>query len=138
MNCFKDNEEYLIETLKNDHLQPPSDKPYNFTSSIDHVDNLIGQFGQPIYLDSVIFKGQVENGFFIEAGADDFEYESNTLFFEMKYGWTGLLVEPNPIIYPKGLTCNRKAWASSSCLATKNHPHFVQFAQRLNEGKKQK
>ena len=99
------------------------------------MDNLIGQFGQPIYLYSVIFKGQVEKGFFIEAGADDFEYESNTLFFEMKYGWTGLLVEPNPIIYPKGLTCNRKAWASSSCLATKNHPHFVQFAQRLNEGK---
>ena len=35
-------------------------------------------------------------GFFIEAGAGDGELLSNTLHFEMKHGWTGLLVEPNP------------------------------------------
>jgi hypothetical protein len=29
------------------------------------------------------FQGQVKNGFFIEAGADDFETDSNTLYFEV-------------------------------------------------------
>ena len=54
-----------------------------------------------MYLDTVIFKRGVKGGFFIEAGADDFETDSNTILFEMQYGWSGLLVEPNPTIYPK-------------------------------------
>jgi hypothetical protein len=37
-----------------------------------------------------------EKGFFIEAGAYDGEVFSNSLFYELKHGWTGLLVEPNP------------------------------------------
>jgi hypothetical protein len=44
----------------------------------------------------------VKNGFFIEAGADDFELHSNTLLFELEHNWTGILVEPNPTIFPKG------------------------------------
>jgi len=35
-------------------------------------------------------------GFFIEAGANDGISQSNSLFFEKHYGWTGLLVEPIP------------------------------------------
>ena len=34
--------------------------------------------------------------FFIEAGAYDGEIYSNTLFFELKQRWKGLLIEPNP------------------------------------------
>ena len=60
------------------------------------------QFGQDTFLDKFIFKEQVKDGFFIEAGADDFVEDSNTLWFEMKHGWTGALVEPNPIRFPKG------------------------------------
>ena len=45
---------------------------------------------------------QVKDGFFIEAGADDFETDSNTLLFELEHNWTGILVEPNPTIFPKG------------------------------------
>merc|ERR1711971_1021892 len=62
----------------------------------------------------VVFQENVLDGFFIEAGADDFVTDSNTLFFEVARGWTGLLVEPNPIIYPKGLTAQRKAWSTQS------------------------
>ena len=77
---------------------------------------LEGQFGQPAYLDMVLFKGQVKNGFFVEAGADDFETGTNTLYFEMKHGWTGLLVEPNPTIFPLGFAKQRKAWGAGTCL----------------------
>ena len=38
-------------------------------------------------------------GFFIEAGAFDGETISNTLHFELNRGWTGLLVEPDPVAF---------------------------------------
>ena len=41
-------------------------------------------------------ENRIKNGFFIEAGAYDGEIGSNTLLFELKHNWTGLLVEPNP------------------------------------------
>jgi len=133
LNCFEQDDEFVISALRDDHLRPPSTEKYNF-SSPDNTVNVFGQFGQPVYLDTVIFKGQVKNGFFIEAGADDFETDSNTLLFEMEHQWTGLLVEPNPTIYPKGFTKHRKAWGSSSCLATEPRPHVVPFSQKTVSG----
>jgi len=37
----------------------------------------------------------IENGFFIEAGANDGVRQNNTLILEQYLGWSGLLVEPN-------------------------------------------
>ncbi len=44
---------------------------------------------------SELFKDQ-KTGFYIEAGAYDGEVFSNSLYYELKLGWKGLLVEPNP------------------------------------------
>lgn len=133
LNCFEQEDEFVINALRNDHLRPPSTEKYNFSSPNNQV-NVFGQYGQPMYLDMVIFKGQVKNGFFIEAGADDFETDSNTLLFEIEHKWSGLLVEPNPTIYPKGFTKQRKVWASSSCLATEPRPHVAPFSQKTVHG----
>ena len=100
LNCFEQDDQYLLEQLQATILRPPSTLPYNF-STTDRGELITGQFFQPIYLDTVIFKKQVRNGFFIEAGAADFETASNTILFETQYGWSGLLVEPNPVIYSK-------------------------------------
>ena len=90
--------------MLNTTFRPPSSLPYNFSQS-SRAQLLWGQYGQPVYLDTVIFKRGVRGGFFIEAGADDFETDSNTILFEMQCGWSGLLVEPNPTIYPKVRFC---------------------------------
>lgn len=47
------------------------------------------------------------NGFFIEAGANDGLSQSNTALYEFEYGWKGLLIEPN---FKKYIECkkNRK------------------------------
>ncbi len=37
-----------------------------------------------------------KNGFFVEAGANDGQTYSNTLYFERYLGWRGLLIEPIP------------------------------------------
>ena len=101
LNCFQQSDPFLINALKQDHIKEPSEQAYNFSVPVAEVATG-GQYGQPWYLDNVIFKEQVKNGFFIEAGADDFELDSNSLHFELEHGWSGLLVEPNPTIYPKG------------------------------------
>jgi hypothetical protein len=46
-------------------------------------------------MSSELFKDQ-KDGFYIEAGAYDGEVFSNSLYYELKLGWKGLLVEPNP------------------------------------------
>ena len=56
--------------------------------------NLKGQFDQ-VEIVAELFKDQ-KDGFFIEAGAYDGEVFSNSLYFELQKGWTGVLVEPNP------------------------------------------
>ena len=86
------------------------------------------------------FKGQVKDGFFVEAGAASGLYNetqagpaelliageetSHSLYFELTQGWTGLLVEP----LAAGLSFkNRRASVSSSCLATQPRPHYAHF-----------
>ena len=54
----------------------------------------MGQFDQ-VKMVAELFNDQ-KDGFFIEAGAYDGEVFSNSLYFELQKGWTGVLVEPNP------------------------------------------
>ncbi len=51
------------------------------------------QHGQDRFVAETVFKGK-RNGFFVEAGAGDGLWISNTLLLERRYGWTGILVEP--------------------------------------------
>ena len=68
-----------------------------------------------------------KRGIFVEAGAFDGELISNTLFFELRMGWTGVLIEPNPIAFERLLSKRRKAWSANVCLSTKDHPEIVLF-----------
>jgi FkbM family methyltransferase len=40
-----------------------------------------------------------KNGFYVELGANDGITQSNTLFFEKKRNWKGILIEPNPYLF---------------------------------------
>ena len=46
-----------------------------------------------------LFSSIKRDGFFIECGALDGETRSNSLLFERFRGWTGLLVEADPVNY---------------------------------------
>lgn len=54
------------------------------------------QHGEDVYLASLF--NQRRGGVYVEAGALDGERLSNSWLFEMEFGWTGVLVEPNPIL----------------------------------------
>lgn len=58
-----------------------------------------------------LFKQQI-NGFFIELGAYDGLFQSNTAFLEMNRNWKGILIEPSI----KGYTACQKNRPKSICL----------------------
>ena len=63
----------------------------------------------------------------MEAGAFDGELLSNSLLFETKLGWKGVLIEPNPVAFDQLLTKNRKAWSINTCLSRKPFPEVISF-----------
>lgn len=65
------------------------------------------------------------NGFFIECGAYDGETRSNTLNLERYYGWTGILIEADPINFAKMSLKNRNAYLSPTCLSITRYPTIV-------------
>ena len=50
------------------------------------------------------------NGFYVELGANDGALASNSYYFELKKGWTGVLIEPSPNLY---LSCIKRRGAKN-------------------------
>ena len=42
---------------------------------------------------------EYKDGYFVELGANDGITQSNTKYFELHKGWTGVLIEPSPTQY---------------------------------------
>lgn len=59
--------------------------------------------------------GEKRDGFFVEFGATDGLVNSNTWLLESKYGWKGILAEPNPIWHAR-LASNRGAVIDHRCV----------------------
>ena len=114
----------LITVIKTSFLNPPSSLPYNLKASSTSKSKR-GQIGQSKLIDEYL-RGK-ENGFFIEAGAFDGEYLSNSLFFELKRNWNGLLVEANGNAFKNLTLKHRKSWSIHSCLSVHDYPEKVRF-----------
>ena len=99
LNCMEHDSEELIDALNRFYIYPPSEasKEAGIAQLNYETRNRgVGEddISQDLFLDKFVFKGKVKGGFFVEAGADDFIRESNTLWFEARHQWTGLLAEP--------------------------------------------
>src|SRR5512138_2270277 len=60
--------------------------------------NSYSQKGEDLVIDKVL--GKKKNGFYIDVGANDPVLISNTYRFYKK-GWTGINIEPNPLLFKK-------------------------------------
>ena len=117
-----DSDPAFIEYLQK-KIVPPS--PSNTSLNLDQQNIHTGQIGQAVEV--IEYFKKKKNGVFVEAGAWDGEYLSNTLYLEANYNWTGLLVEPNSGAFKKLVTRNRKAYSVHSCLSVTSHPDIVEF-----------
>ncbi|XP_018023033.2 uncharacterized protein LOC108679036 [Hyalella azteca] len=115
----------LLDLIKTQHMYPPSTLPYNLLS--DHEYENYKNMGFYMEAMKVVlhYLHNKTNGIFVEAGALDGQYLSNTLELEKNQDWTGLLVEASYINYKSILLKNRKAWVSHSCLAVHPYPHTM-------------
>ncbi|KAG8033883.1 hypothetical protein G9C98_008364 [Cotesia typhae] len=78
-----------------------------------------------------------KDGFFIECGAYDGETRSNTLNLERFLGWTGLLIEADPMNLKKIIEKKRRAFLSPTCLSIEPYPMIasVSFLMAKNIGR---
>ena len=86
----------------------------------------LSQAGQDIWVFGEVFN-EMRNGYFIDLGAHDGIYLSNTYILECKYDWRGICVEANPASFTL-LKKNRQAVCINACLDGKEG--FVDFAKR--------
>lgn len=114
------DDEY-VEFVRGLIKAPAKGKPLNLT--IKNKSDF-SQVGQSKFIDELLKSKR--NGFFIEAGAHDGEHVSNTLFFEIERGWTGLLIEPVPSNYVNIFSKNRNAYAINACIAERK-PMVAKF-----------
>ena len=82
------------------------------------------QVGQDEWVHSMLRSKR--NGFFVELGACDGLYLSNTLFFERSMGWKGVLIEPNDNYFAQ-LQRNRTCHTCNDLVFSKEGER-VQFA----------
>jgi hypothetical protein len=122
----------LLNFIRLNHIFPPSTEPYNLSNPLGDpsVDN--GKEWKTVQS----FLGNKTNGFFIECGANDGEFFSNTLVLERDFGWKGILIESDPEPLELLFKKHRKAWVANLCLSVNPYPQTVTMT-KVHWGKEQ-
>lgn len=63
---------------------------------------------------------QKRGGFFIDMGANNGQFLSNSLWFERQHNWTGLLIEADPGLCQQIDKLKRHAWRLCGCFSKEN------------------
>ncbi|KAA0201564.1 hypothetical protein HAZT_HAZT010336 [Hyalella azteca] len=119
----------LIDYIRQHVIVPPSTEPYNLYYGINHDPS----DGQAKVVDELL--NHKRNGFYVESGGYTGEVVSNTLFFEIKRNWTGILIEPNPRNFEKLLSRKRKVHLAKACIGETKSADKVVFSNKKSMGK---
>jgi FkbM family methyltransferase len=76
------------------------------------------EYGQDLWLAEGVFRGK-RDGVFVEMGALDGIFHSNTLHFEREMGWDGLLIEPHPLLWPRLVASERSCQKMQAAISDK-------------------
>ncbi|XP_068219302.1 protein Star-like [Palaemon carinicauda] len=134
---LKSDDRRLIDVVKKQYILPPSLLPYNLAKpqATDYHEHSKGDTWGHIHTFLKKVFSDEPPGFFVEAGALDGEYLSNTLWLEQSQGWTGLLVEPDGTNFHHLQNKHRKAWLSNTCLSKDIFPkEVVHVSRTLRDG----
>ena len=71
LNCFADSDQELVAMVKDIMIEHDTQTEYNLSKPIDELleQQKNDPFDLSVEMNQEIFKGQLEDGFFIEAGA---------------------------------------------------------------------
>ncbi|MFC3226424.1 FkbM family methyltransferase [Marinibaculum pumilum] len=90
------------------------------------------QHGQDAWLDRHVFRGR-RDGVFVDIGGYDGVTGSNTLFFELFMGWTGLLFEPVPDYCDRAARIRRCPCHCVALGAEEGHADFLQVERGFTQ-----
>ncbi|XP_066973198.1 uncharacterized protein [Macrobrachium rosenbergii] len=128
----------LIAVVKEHFILPPSLLPYNLAKPQDLGYHEHSKGDTWIFIHTfleTLFTNEPP-GFFVEAGALDGEFLSNTLWLEQTHGWTGLLIEPDEANFFHLQNKQRKSWLINACLSHDIFPkEVVHVTRTVREGK---
>ena len=143
LNWLNQWDQKLIKFIKDELLIPPptySEKNLSLMNKYypKHAWKHQGQNGEALVVEYIYEKNitrmadeldllEKDPKFFIESGAMDGELISNTIYLELKYNWTGLLVEPNPAYLNQIINKKRNVWIFPYCLSPTKTPVVVDF-----------
>lgn len=114
-------DKHVIETLRRYHLQAPPMRSYNIAHTIPYDPSE----GQTKILREIFADKQ--DGIFVECGAVDGVFLSNSLYLERALHWRGLLIEADEDNYNKLETHNRNAYISNTCISPTNQAKVYVF-----------
>lgn len=118
----------LIQTSSSGHapvIHKPSTEPQRLSRPLSTKKPYYSQHRQDLILTNIL--GGIGRGFFVESGAKDGESDSNTLLYELKKGWTGLLIEPNPEEFAGIKRKHRHAYSYNGCLSPHGQEETLRF-----------
>jgi len=126
--CLHQDTPQLITELSVKYMRSPDGKALNLSRPVEDFVSPMLADSQSLEVEELIFKGKLKNGFFVEAGGYNFEKGSTSLYFELKHGWTGLLIEPYTRLYRQGLTKHRNITSINACLSPVPHAAKMKYS----------
>ena len=103
-----------------------------YIAVLERIDFLIKKFNGSYFslnnIDKKIEKYiNFDNGFFVELGANDGIKQSNSLYYELKRNWRGVLIEPSPYNFQKCLAnrSKRNAVFCNACVGFEYKEKYV-------------
>lgn len=106
----------ILQYLRDHHLTaPPHNRTYFDPKTLHPLNYHVLRAMQILFGGKVLPKGK----FFLECGANDGQFISNTIKLEVKHNWTGVLVEGSPSLVKKLKNKGRNAWVADICLGGK-------------------
>ena len=128
---YRNNKKPQLKKNPAQELEIKNEDIWNFLmgpqEKLTNVENKDKRYAQ-VKQDEVVYDIllQKKTGFFVDIGAHDGQFLSNTLWLERQHNWTGLLIEANPELCEKIDKLKRHVWRLCACLSnSQNHVTFI-------------